>query len=365
MKLAILLQHYFPYGGLQRDALRLAEEAAAAGDEPSIIVSTWTGTRPDGIHVTELHSGGSSNHGKVARFAQACQCHIRSENFDTSICFSRVPGAAFHFCGDPCYADKFHRNKPGILRWLPRYRFLLKNESAIFGAGSRTHLFFLAESEIPAYQEHYPIPGNRMTLLPPWLRRAETWGEPHDVIRSSVRRSLGLPADCCLLLFVGSDFRRKGLDLIISSLAATGSRSHHLLVCGQSNPESYRKQAKGLGISGRVHFLGPRDDIPRLMTAANLLVHPARQETAGMVLLEALTYGLPVLCTENCGYSVHVREVGCPLLKAGVGESELSRSILSITPDLPQLGQRALAWSQDPSRYRTAELILQTMRRSL
>ena len=44
------------------------------------------------------------------------------------------------------------------------------------------------------------------------------------------------------------------------------------------------------------------------MCDADILIHPARVEAAGMVLLEAVIAGLPILTTENCGYAFHVKK---------------------------------------------------------
>ena len=60
------------------------------------------------------------------------------------------------------------------------------------------------------------------------------------------------------------------------------------------------------GVAERVSFLGGRDDVPDLMLAADALVHPARSEAAGAVLLEALVAGLPVVVTGVCGYAHHI-----------------------------------------------------------
>jgi UDP-glucose:(heptosyl)LPS alpha-1,3-glucosyltransferase len=60
-------------------------------------------------------------------------------------------------------------------------------------------------------------------------------------------------------------------------------------------------------VKDRVHFLGGRNDVFDWLLAADLLVHPARSEAAGMILLEALTAGLPVLATDVCGYAFHIR----------------------------------------------------------
>ena len=61
-----------------------------------------------------------------------------------------------------------------------------------------------------------------------------------------------------------------------------------------------------LGLADRISFLGHREDIPELMAAADLLVHPARHDTTGTVILEAVVNGLPVITTSTCGYAHHV-----------------------------------------------------------
>ena len=76
--------------------------------------------------------------------------------------------------------------------------------------------------------------------------------------------------------------------------------------CGDAKARGSLRLARRLGVASRIDWLGPRDDIPALMAAADLLVHPARQETTGQVILEALALGLPVVTTAVCGFAEHV-----------------------------------------------------------
>jgi UDP-glucose:(heptosyl)LPS alpha-1,3-glucosyltransferase len=62
-----------------------------------------------------------------------------------------------------------------------------------------------------------------------------------------------------------------------------------------------------LGVNN-VQFLGGRNDVAELMAAADLLLHPAYSENTGTVLLESVTSGLPVICSERCGYARHVQD---------------------------------------------------------
>ena len=113
-----------------------------------------------------------------------------------------------------------------------------------------------------------------------------------------------------LLLFVGSDFKRKGLDRIIRGLATlpkTDLQRCRLAVIGDDSPGAFARLASSLGIQHSIHFLGGRDDVKDFFLSADLLLHPARSEAAGMVLLEALVAGLPVLTTKVCGYASHIQ----------------------------------------------------------
>ena len=88
------------------------------------------------------------------------------------------------------------------------------------------------------------------------------------------------------------------------------------LLVGSGKPAAYLKLAKKLGIAAQVSIVGGRDDVPELLAAADLMLHPAYRESAGYTLLEAVVAGLPVLATETCGYAYHIQQanagVVCP-----------------------------------------------------
>lgn len=349
MKLGIFLQHYFPYGGLQRDAARLAR---AAGDA-TLVVST-SDQPPADINLRPLNSGGTSNHRKLARFAKDCQSLT---TFDRTIAFSRVPGSDFHFCGDTCFRERFQKNKPAVAALLPRYKFLLENEQRIFGPESDTHIFFLAESEIPAFEKHYRIKSSRYTILPPWLDK------PVDSTNggTSILRETNLSPDTTFLLFVASNYQLKGLDRAIRALADLAKKhpDYHLVVCGRDDEKPFQKLGRELHTSDRLHFLGSRDDIPAIMAQCHLLVHPARQETAGMVLIEALVQELPVLCTSVCGYSSHTLDAGCTGLSANPECEEIARKIEGSLEQRDIIVPKIREWCAQPNRYRTADIMLE------
>lgn len=74
------------------------------------------------------------------------------------------------------------------------------------------------------------------------------------------------------------------------------------------------KLADKLGVGSQLMALGIREDIPELMAAADFLVHLARRDTTGTVIIEAIVNGLPVIATAACGFSSHVRDAGAGIV---------------------------------------------------
>lgn len=114
-----------------------------------------------------------------------------------------------------------------------------------------------------------------------------------------------------------SSFHTKGIDRAIDAfheLPETLQSKTHLYILGEGKQAALVKQATRLGIEKHVHFLGGRTDVPRFLLGADLLVHPARKENTGTVILEAIVAGLPVLVSDVCGYAHHVINADAGLL---------------------------------------------------
>ena len=108
-------------------------------------------------------------------------------------------------------------------------------------------------------------------------------------------------ADALVLLFVGYSFRRKGLAQAVRAMAAAGDERLELWVAGGDDPASYERLARELGVGERVRFLGHRSDVVGLMRAADVFVLPASYEPFGLVVLEALACGTPVITSRAAG----------------------------------------------------------------
>ncbi len=308
MQIAFALYDYYPFGGLQKDCLSVALEADRRGHEVHVFTRSWKGARPEGLGIHILGKRGWSNTARNEYFFKDLEAALAARSFDALVAFNRIPGADIYFAADPCYRARIGA-WPLWKRLLPRHRYYLNLERRVF-AERPPHTLALTRREIDAFRRHYSVPEGRLHLLPPGIRRVGHDPDAPRTDRESLRRESGTAPGAVVALFVGSGFRIKGLDRAIRAIATAqaGSPGLKFWVVGQGKTGPYRRLAERLGAT--VRFFGGRDDVDRFYRAADFLLHPAHSESAGKVLLEALTHGLPVLVTDTCGYAPHVERSG-------------------------------------------------------
>jgi len=142
-----------------------------------------------------------------------------------------------------------------------------------------------------------------------------------------IRAEFGIAAEGRVVLFVGTGFRRKGLDRLLRLWQHDAPPNCYLLVVGNdAQLAGYRKRWRG---KNQVIFAGPRSNVEDYYAAADLLVLPSVQEAFGNVVLEALASGLPVLTVAGVG----------ALDKAG---EELREGILNDPDDIAEIRAKIL-----------------------
>lgn len=155
-----------------------------------------------------------------------------------------------------------------------------------------------------------------------------------------LREGLDLPASAFMILFVG-DARstRKNLDLALATLARLEPR-FHLAVIGDYRGGPYPHMALEMGVAGRVHFLGPRRDVPECLRDADTLLCVSHYEPASLVLLEGMASGLPVICTPTLGNAPFVDHGVNGFRLRSAGDRERAAWLLEALERDPGLRQR-------------------------
>lgn len=308
MRIALGIVKLFPQGGLQRDCIRLARILVARGHEVTLFTSenNWPFDQPP-CRIVLLPVRAYTNHRVDLNFAKRYAA-ATAAGFDRVIGFNKLMRLDFYYCADPSILD---RGRNPIERSLPRHRVQAMLEHESFGPLQRTQILALTKSSAESYRRGWQTQEQRITVLQPSIDPTRQRPDLRSALhRAAVRAKLGLAQDRFTWLWVGAQAHVKGLDRALTALQSAPDTT--LLVAGVDPDSKEAAQAERALARKRdsVRFLGFREDIPDLMAAADLLVHPSRLDVTGQVILEAIVNGLPAVVTGRCGFAEHVEKSG-------------------------------------------------------
>lgn len=350
MQLAFCIYKYFPFGGLQRDFLQIAKACQQQGHNIRIYVMKWQGEQPQNMEIILVPQKGFSNNVRNENYHRWVQNHLKQHPTDRVIGFNKMPNLDVYFAGDTCFAEKAS-HKGFFYRISSRCRHYLAFEKAVFSPQSQTKLMMLTHSQINEFIKHYQTPKERFFILPPGIAINRKYHQQSASIGQQFRQNNHIDPDAFVIVQIGSDFKRKGVDRSLQAIAALPDELKQrivYLVIGQDNPDAYQKLAATLHIEDNVRFYAGRDDIPDFLFAANLLLHPARQEAAGMVIVEALAAGVPVIVSGISGYAYHVESAQAGVvLDEPYSQQQLDHALHQAINSATQISQ----WQQAAIHY--------------
>jgi glycosyltransferase involved in cell wall biosynthesis len=199
--------------------------------------------------------------------------------------FARIPHVLTVHGGDLYDPSKWtspHRH--GMLRvWI---RYLLRRADQIVGQSRNTldnlHRFY--------------DPASNAVLIPLGIRRPR--------IETVSRQRYGFSDNAVLLVTIGRLVARKAVDQLITLMTRLSATDTHLLIMGSGPQEQpLRKTAQQLQISERIHFFGQVEEAEKfqLLSLSDIYLSASQHEGFGLVFLEAMACGLPVLCYDHGG----------------------------------------------------------------
>jgi len=196
--------------------------------------------------------------------------------------------------------------------------YRLDGERQVLGRVDRITVATLAE--LTQLRFLYKADPTKMVVIPPGVDVGHFYPIPSDEAKTYV----GIKPEDRMILFVGRIEPLKGVDTLIQAMACLdlkdASRPVHLAIIGgdpSASPEQMtvemarlQKLCEVLGLDQAVVFLGKRDQdkLPYYYSAAEVLVMPSHYESFGMVALEAMACGTPVIASEVGGLAYLVRD---------------------------------------------------------
>lgn len=196
-----------------------------------------------------------------------------------------------------------------VLRWIkvvtsPRLLAYLGLERARYAARPGRQVVVTSESLRPIMDASYPASSAAISVITPGITMPDLPDLPVSR-KGEARAQLGLPAEGTCLLFVGNDYRKKGLGGLLQAMAQLPGDVSLAVVGNPAHIAEFSAMAEALKLGTRVFFLGALKDVGPAYEAADILVHPTFEDTFAMVVLEAMAHGLPVVVSgpKYCGIS--------------------------------------------------------------
>ncbi len=284
----------FGLGGAENYTAWVARELARAGHEVSVVADRC---EVPGVRHLRARIYGRGSLAKTISFFLNARRVLSRERFDVIYATSRFFPADWVRVSDPLHIvwlNRGYKRPPLLWPLRPRHRLILWLEKKSLEQARR--VIVNSRMVFNEIAKHYPFATGKTEVIYNGVDFAR-FNPSVRRLRAEVRRELGLSEEDRVLLFVGSDWQRKGLPLLLSVLEEL-PEAFKLLVAG----------GKKLGKKGRIYYLGKVKEMERLYGAADLLVLPTRYDPFANVVLEALACGLPVLTTPENGAAEIIRD---------------------------------------------------------
>lgn len=240
----------------------------------------------------------------------------------------------------PVHVAKQNKNLYGAYQWIYSYINAVGEKRAYKNA----QILVPASNTVRKELMDLGFPPDRMRVILNGADPAEFHPGQED------RAALGLPIGVPLALF-GGDIRtgRKNLDTILQALA--DAPGLHLAIVGTKEGSPFPAMAEKLGVAERTHFLDFRRDIAAIMRASDFFVFPSRYEACALVLVEAISSGLPVITAKTTGGSEVISGASGILLNDPNDAAALSAAMRKLASDANLRASMAKAAADSSGRY--------------
>ncbi len=308
--IAVVIPKYGLLGGAEQSTAELTERLAhQTGFDFYVLANRWqTSSTTTRFHKIPIIS--FPKFLTTISFAYFVQHQINRNNFSLVHSHERIFAAdIFTMHGIPhrYWVHNIRRKKMSLYdlatAWVEKKLVYKGNCKKFIAVSSLTKDIFLQE---------YKINPDKVAVINPGVDLNDYAQQNKNFVRNSIRRELGINIADPVILFVSMNFEIKGLDDILFSLAKlkAQNRKFKFIVAGKGNIKKYTKMAQEAQIISDVIFTGPvnKEKLIRMYLASDLYIMLSKFDTFGMVVLEAMAAGLPVIISSNVGAKDLVQE---------------------------------------------------------
>ena len=346
MKVALVRREFtLSKGGAESYAVALAHSLVELGCEVHIFAERFGLSPRYGITYHRVPNIRYRTFLKHLVFVRNVRKALSEDQFDVVAALSRIDCADVYRSGDPLFVHWLRRHEPTptdrLLSILnPKQRSLLALEERIFCSARIRKYIALSVMDKKLMMRYYSVPERKIRVLYNGVD-TDRFNPSLKEHRGSVRASLSISSDAPLILFVGMDFKRKNLGVLMDALALL-PKEFRLLVVGSGKAKRYRQRAESLKISERVVFVGRVSDVERYYGAADVFCLPSLYDPFCNAVLEAMASGLCVVVSADTGASELIENGKEGLVLKSDSDAEgVARAILEAFERREEFGENA------------------------
>ena len=309
---AIICSHYSPFGGIETLGLNIINELIKNEIQVSLLTrpgQKWP-IQHDKLQIIPLGIHRGDRFLQAFLFNHAVNEYLSAHLFDCIFSLDRVSFSTHLHAGSgthKSFLDVKNKNSNAVQRLFRKtslfHLYTLYIEKQGFTNQGVKKIWCISNLVKEDICHDYPVDQNKIQVIPgclDWEKIGQTFKQRQETARRlSLKHHLSLEKNH--LLFLGSGFSRKGLDIAIKGLACLPD-SYELIVIGKGSQQNYTKLISTLDLSQRVHLLGPQENGWEYASLCKAFVLPSRYEPFGLAAAEAQAMGLPVLITDKTGY---------------------------------------------------------------
>jgi UDP-glucose:(heptosyl)LPS alpha-1,3-glucosyltransferase len=308
MRIALCHKRLDERGGTERDFHLTAKGLRDLGHEIHLFCSEFAIEPPSGTFAHKVPVLPFGRTAELWSFALHAPKLVQKFNCDVVVSFGRMMAQDVLRSGGGSHKVFLQRlgKQAGLRRRIWQkisvyHRSVLAIEKRQFGAGGFKKAIAVSREVKHELRAAYAVPKDKIAVLYNGVDPQRFHPSLRAKWRNTIRNEWGIPLGTTVVLFVGSGFRRKGLDRLIGVWGSASLKDSFLLVVGDDARMRAYKAWATKQAPGRIIFLGRQDKVERFYGAADLLALPSIQEGFGNVILEALACGLPVVASGSVG----------------------------------------------------------------
>jgi UDP-glucose:(heptosyl)LPS alpha-1,3-glucosyltransferase len=159
----------------------------------------------------------------------------------------------------------------------------------------------ISESEKENLIHYFHVSPEKMVTIYHGVNTEVFHPRNRDIYRREIISKIGISQDDLLLLLVANRFKEKNLDILLEAFSCLNGINISLLVAGAGEKKLFEETVKKLNLQNKVFFSGCSKEMEKIYGAGDILILPSSYEAFGMVVLEAMAAGLPVIVSGFAG----------------------------------------------------------------